>query len=93
MNRLVALVLVSAGVLALAACEGGGSVLATSPGSSPVAAEPGVSTFLCQSSSWDDLLQWRDSSGYVSGSFQEAQLSGQAPSEQVSPVRGAYPGR
>jgi hypothetical protein len=85
MNRLVASAVAGAAALMLAACGSGGSVHATSPASSPVAAaEPGVSTYLCTGSTEDDLLQWRDNDGYLSGTYESAKLSGQAPSEQVN---------
>jgi hypothetical protein len=90
MNRLT----VSAAICALLFLTGCGSAASLSRGtSSPVAAsEPGVSTYLCSGSTNDMLLQWRDSSGDLSGTYENAQLSGQAPSQQVSANNGELSG-
>ena len=66
---------------------------ATSSATSPVAgAEPGVTTYLCSGTGLDDLLQWRNSNGDLSGTYEEAQLSETAPSEQVSSNSGSLRG-
>jgi hypothetical protein len=91
MNRLV----VSAAIGALLFTTGCGSAASLSGGtsSSPVAAgEPGVNTYLCSGSTDDMLLQWRDASGDLSGTYEDAQLSGQAPSQQVSADNGELSG-
>lgn len=91
MNRLAVLAFGGAGVLMLAACGPGG--FATSPANSPVAGtEPGLSTYLCPGVTSDTLLQWRDSDGSLSGTYESAQLSGQAPQEQVSSDSGELSG-
>lgn len=76
---------------AVAAC-GSNSVRVIGAATSAAAAEPGVSTYLCRASTEDDLLQWRQSSENLSGTYQSAQLSGQAPSEQVSANSGDLSG-
>src|SRR5262245_3727109 len=52
------------------------------------AAEPGVTTYLCQFSNEDLLLQWNASDEYLSGTYQDATISGTAPQEQVNTNRG-----
>jgi hypothetical protein len=82
-------------ILALVACGSGqGHITGGTPtGSSPSAgAEPGVDTYLCSGSGEDMLLQWRDASGSLSGTYESAQLSGQAPQEQVSSSSGDLSG-
>jgi hypothetical protein len=51
-----------------------------------------VTTYLCSGSTNDTLLQWRDSTGGLSGTYEFAQLSGQAPSEQVNSNSGELSG-
>jgi hypothetical protein len=92
-NRLAALAVAGAAALTLAACGSGGAVNTTSPATSPAAGtEPGVTTYLCSGSGWDDLLQWRDDNGHLSGTYEEAELSGTSPSEQVSSNSGSLSG-
>jgi hypothetical protein len=67
----------------------GGTPTETSPSAG---AEPGVETYLCSGSGQDTLLQWRGSSGNLSGTYESAQLSGQAPQEQVSSSSGDLSG-
>jgi hypothetical protein len=87
------LAVAAAAALTLAACGSGGAVHATSSATSPVAgAEPGVTTYLCSGTGLDDLLQWRNSNGDLSGTYEEAQLSETAPSEQVSSNSGSLRG-
>ena len=52
------------------------------------AAEPGLTTFICAGSTSATLLQWTDSNGYLSGTYEYSIISGQAPQEQVSPGSG-----
>jgi hypothetical protein len=66
---------------------------AGSASSSPVTgAEPGVDTYLCSGSTNDTLLQWRNSDGELSGTYENAQLTGQAPAEQVNSNSGDLSG-
>jgi hypothetical protein len=51
-----------------------------------------VTTYLCSGSTNDTLLQWRDSTGGLSGTYESAQISGQAPSEQVNSNSGELSG-
>jgi hypothetical protein len=58
------------GLVLLVGC-GSGSLHLTSAASTPsAAAEPGVSTYLCQGSSDDSLLQWRASGSDLSGTYE-----------------------
>jgi len=92
MSRPAALAVVGA-LLLLAGCGTTTSFTSSSSSSSPAAgAEPGVSTYLCSGSTSDELLQWRDDSGDLNGTYEFAQLSGQAPSEQVSSNSGELSG-
>jgi hypothetical protein len=91
MGRIAAAVLFP-GLVLLVGC-GSGPLHLTSAASTPAAAgEPGVSTYLCQGGSDDSLLQWRASGSNLSGTYEFVQLSGQAPSEQVSPQSGDLSG-
>ena len=51
-----------------------------------------MDSYLCSGTTSDELLQWRDSGGDLSGTYQYADLSGQAPSEQVSSSSGNLTG-
>jgi hypothetical protein len=62
------------------------------PAAPPAAAEPGVNTYLCQGTTNDTLLQWQDSGGYLSGTFQQVTLSGSPPDEQASSSQGSVTG-
>lgn len=53
---------------------------------------PGMSTFICSGGSSASLLQWQDSSGDLSGSYEYSSISGQAPQEQVTSNRGGLSG-
>ena len=88
MNKLITLLAVA---LLAAGCSSAASQVTAHPSSS-AAAEPGVSTYLCSGSTNDTLLQFRDSDGVLSGTYQFAQLSGQTPSEQVSSNSGGLSG-
>jgi hypothetical protein len=80
-------------LLVIAAVTGCSGVLyGHSQATGSAAAEPGVSTYLCSGSTSDELLQWRSSGGYLSGTYQYADLSGQAPQEQVSSNSGNLSG-
>jgi hypothetical protein len=82
----------------LAAIGGGAAVLAGAattavyPGYAQTPGEPGVATYLCSGSTSDMLLQWRDDSAGLSGTYQRADLSGQVPSEAVSSDSGELSG-
>lgn len=79
--------------LVLAGCGSSPLHMTSTAASSPdAAAEPGVSTYLCQGADNGTLLQWRDSDGDLSGTYEFAQLSGQAPQEQVSSNSGNLSG-
>src|SRR5262249_10778163 len=78
--------LAAAGVAALVA---GGSTAAAVASSSQ---EPGVSTYTCSYSSEDLLRQWKDQDGYLSGTYQDARLTGTAPQEQVTSGSGQLSG-
>lgn len=56
------------------------------------AAEPGMTIFICQGNGKAILLQWQDSNGYLSGSYEYSSLNGQAPQEQVSSNSGNLSG-
>jgi hypothetical protein len=73
----------------VAALVAGGSTAAAVASSSP---EPGVSTYICSYSSEDLLLQWKDQGGYLSGTYQDARLTGTAPQEQVTSGSGQLSG-
>ena len=91
----VAAVTAALAVPALVACGSGQGHITggTSTGSSPSAgAEPGVDIYMCSGSGQDTLLQWRDGSGNLSGTYESAKLSGQAPQEQVSSSSGNLSG-
>jgi hypothetical protein len=90
-SLILRLAILAAGTAALTACGGVAGVV-YGHSSATAAAEPGVDTYLCQGSTEDDLLQWRDSGGYLSGTYQQAQIAGQAPSEQVSSSTGSLSG-
>lgn len=64
---------------------------ATPPGATP-AAEPGVTSYLCAFSDGDMLLQWNSANGYLSGTYQDASISGTAPQEQVNTTQGNLSG-
>lgn len=75
----------------------------TSPGASasprpmstadqPPAAEPGVATYLCSFNNEYMLLQWNTANGAMSGTYQDAQLTGGAPDEQVISRSGSFGG-
>jgi hypothetical protein len=51
-----------------------------------------MTMFICQGTANDTLLQWQDSNGYLSGSYQYSSISGQAPQEQVSTNAGDLSG-
>lgn len=75
----------------LTGCGNPLAVHITGPASS-AAAEPGVSTYLCSGGTDSDLLQWRENSGDLSGTYQSVQVSGQALSEEVSSNSGGLSG-
>ena len=79
------------GLFVVAGCGGVSGVVYGHP-SATGAAEPGVSTYLCSGSTTDMLLQWRDSSGSLSGTFNYANLTGTPPGEQVSTDSGNVSG-
>jgi len=82
-----------AGAAVIAACGSPLDITSSATSAPPTAAaEPGVSTYLCSGSINDTLLQWRDSGGDLSGTYEFAQLSGQPPSEQVSSNSGDLTG-
>lgn len=56
------------------------------------AAEPGMTTFICSGTTNATLLQWQDSNGYLSGSYEYSSISGQAPQEQVTSDQGGLSG-
>lgn len=56
------------------------------------AAEPGMTIFICQGTTNAMLLQWQDSNGYLSGSYEYSSVNGQAPQEQVSSNSGNLSG-
>ena len=90
MIRLVA----ALGIVLLAAGCGGGIIpVGHSSATHAAGAEPGVDSYLCSGITSDELLQWKDSGGGdLSGTYQYADLSGQAPSEQVSSSSGNLTG-
>ncbi len=55
----VKLALSLAGAAVIAGCGNPLSVHVAGSSSTTAAAEPGVDTYLCQGTTWDDLLQWR----------------------------------
>jgi hypothetical protein len=60
---------------------------------SAVAAEPGVTTYLCTFTSPEVLLlQWQESQGYLSGTYQDDKITGTAPQESLSPSNGNVSG-
>jgi hypothetical protein len=88
MIRLIA----ALGIVLLVAGCGGIIPVGHSSATHSAGAEPGVDSYLCSGTTSDELLQWRDSGGYLSGTYQYANLSGQAPSEQVSSNSGNLTG-
>ena len=78
-------------VLLIAGC-GGIIPVGHSSATHSTDAEPGLNSYLCSGSTSDELLQWRDSDGDLSGTYQYANLSGQGPSEQVSSSSGNLTG-
>jgi hypothetical protein len=78
-----------AAVAVAAAVVGGGTaatVLSTTN------SEPGVQTYLCPGTMTDLLLQWRQAGSDLAGTYQQARLTGSAPSEQVSASQGGLSG-
>jgi hypothetical protein len=75
-----------------AALAGNGSPAAASPASRAPAAEPGMTVFICKGTANATLLQWQDSNGYLSGSYEYSNIGGQAPQEQVSSDHGGLSG-
>lgn len=71
-----------------AALVGGGVTAAVVTSGS----EPGVQTYLCSGTSTDLLLQWRQNSTDLGGTYEQAQLTGTAPQEQVSSSQGGLSG-
>jgi len=72
-----------------------GSAAAASAGASASqapAAEPGMTTFICQGTTSAQLLQWQDSNGSLSGTYESSSISGQAPDEQVTSASGDLSG-
>lgn len=55
--------------------------------------EPGVKTWMCTAGTTDLLLQWPDAGGTISGTYQESNLTGAAPDQQVSATRGDVTGQ
>jgi hypothetical protein len=62
------------------------------PGSSHPRGQPGVTSYLCTFSDGDMLLQWNSANGYLSGTYQDAALSGTAPQEQANTSQGDLSG-
>src|SRR5260370_39097227 len=86
MIRLVA----ALGIVLLAAGCGGGIIpVGHSSATHSAGAEPGGDSYLCSGITSDELLQWGDSGGDLSGTYQYADLAGQAPSGQVSSPSGS----
>lgn len=81
--------LAAVGVVA-AGAAGASAAVATGYANTP--GEPGIATYMCSGRSSDMLLQWRDSSGDLSGTYENAGLSGQAPTETVSSGSGGLSG-
>lgn len=55
--------------------------------------EPGVSTWMCSGSTSDLLIQWPDTGAVINGTYQDAELTGTAPDQQVSTARGDVTGQ
>jgi hypothetical protein len=51
-----------------------------------------MTIFICSGTANATLLQWQDSNGYISGSYEYSSLRGQAPQEQVSSNSGDLSG-
>lgn len=85
-----------AAVAVAAAGAGAAGVLAITGHGSP-GTPPGVSSYLCYNgpaSGNATLLQWKTSSnGVLSGTFQDASVTGTAPNEQVSTSSGPLSGQ
>ena len=62
--------------------------VATASSSATPAVEPGVTTYLCRFTNEDMLLQWNASNGSISGTYQDATISGTTPQEQVNTSQG-----
>lgn len=62
------------------------------PAAAIPAAEPGVTSYLCAFSDGDMLLQWNSANGDLSGTYQDAAISGTAPQEQVNTSQGDLSG-
>lgn len=80
----------AAGVAVAAMLVGGG--VASGLVSATSSSEPGVATYLCAGGGQDLLLQWRTGGSDLDGTYQQAQLSGSAPSEQVNAASGELTG-
>jgi hypothetical protein len=61
---------------------------AATPAAATPAAEPGVKSYLCAFTDGNMLLQWNSANGYLSGTYQDAAISGTAPQEQVNTNQG-----
>lgn len=60
----------------------------TASSSATPAVEPGVTTYLCRFTNEAMLLQWNTSNGSISGTYQDATISGTTPQEQVNTSQG-----
>ena len=86
----------AASIAVVAAGGGAGAAYAAASPSQPGAA-PGVWSYLCYNGpvgSGATLLQWKDAGGgVISGTYQQASVSGTAPAEQVSTDSGNLAGQ
>lgn len=89
--------------LALAGCSGVGGISSAARGPTgsgrntagvtrSVAAEPGMTIFVCSGTENDTLFQWADRHGALDGTFQYSALSGTAPDQKVSSSPGTLGG-
>lgn len=74
------------GVVAVGAAS---TTMVVTAGSAP---EPGVSSYLCSLSAEKMLLQWQSGGSGITGTYQDVQLTGTAPSESVSASSGILTG-
>jgi hypothetical protein len=92
-NRRILIILTMAAALAGCSSAAGSPTAgkAVAQNATP-ASEPGIATYLCRFSNGDLLLQWTNGNSYITGTYQDAALSGSPPQESVNTTQGSLSG-